>query len=83
MLIRQAFKKAIESYTGDTVTSLKIIEDPQVPGTYAIRSKFKKENQDWLVVHYNPQWTQKQLENNLEECEYETWPPVSSSLKFF
>jgi len=77
------FKEAIEAYTGFRVTSIKVIEDPQVSETYAIRTKIENENQDWLLVHYKEEWTQKQIEMNLEECEYETWPPVSSSLKFF
>ena len=79
------FKKAIEKYSGYKVKTIKVHPDPQVPGTYAIRTKnvIDSENQDWMICHYNSNWSLNELVNNIEECEYASWPPVSGNLKFF
>jgi hypothetical protein len=83
--LKSKFKKAIESYVGLKITSIEIFPDPQVENTYAIRTKHikEKENFDWLLCHYKNNWSIAEIENNLEECEYETWPPISNELKFF
>ena len=79
------FKKAIEKYSGKKVKTIKVHSDPQVEGTYAIRTKFegRKENQDWLICRYESSWDIAKVEENLEECEYETWPPASGRPRFF
>jgi hypothetical protein len=74
------FKEAIEEYSGKKVKKIEFIEDPQVEGTYAIRSDKQDE---WLVVHYNPSWSTKELADSLEEAEFTKWPPVSGELRFF
>jgi len=79
------FKKAIEQYSGHKVKTIKLYPDPQVEGTYAIRTKVEGEegHLDWLICHYRSDWSIDKIEHELEECEYESWPPVSGSLKFF
>jgi hypothetical protein len=74
------FKEAIEEYIGGKIKKIEFVEDPQVQGTYAIRSDKKEE---WLLVHYNPAWTVKQTSDNLDEVEFTKWPPVSGELQFF
>ena len=83
--VSAAFKKAIEEYSGNKVKTIKIHRDPQVDGTYAIRTKFEgeEENQDWLVCHYRSDWSIDKIGEEIEECEYESWPPASGGLKFF
>jgi hypothetical protein len=85
MTLRSKFKAAIEEYSGNGVSSIKLHPDPQVPGTYAIRTKFEGESEhcDWLLVKYNPAWTTSEIQMQLEECEFETWPPISDGLKLF
>ena len=82
--LNSVFKASIESYSGDRVKTLKVYPDPQVMGTYAIRTSFETgEVQDGLICHYNPAWSVDETAGNLEECEYESWPPKSGGLKFF
>jgi len=36
-----------------------------------------------LIVHYKHEWTDKEAAEQLEEIEFDSWPPVSGGLKFF
>ena len=83
--LRAALKAGIEQYSGHKVTNIKVHADPQVEGTYAIRTKVvgEKESFDWLIVGYNEKLTTQEIEHKLEECEFKSWPPVSGNLQFF
>ena len=81
--LKEKFTKAIEEYSGNKVEKIKFVQDPKVPGTYAIRTTLDGEQQDWLIVHYKHEWTDKEAAEQLEEIEFDSWPPVSGGLKFF
>lgn len=83
--MRAALKAGIEEYAGATVESMQVHADPQVTGTYAIRTRYKGEKEycDWMITRYNTVKTAKEIAEMLEECEYASWPPKSGSLKFF
>jgi len=83
--MRAALKAGIEEYSGAIVESMQIHADPQVDGTYAIRTRYKGEKEyfDWMITRYFSVLSANEISNKLEECEYESWPPVSGSLKFF
>ena len=80
-------KEAVESYMGVKVTKIEVVRDRQVEGTYAVhtRSKIKKgvkgvKDNYWLLVGLGSGTTVKDIEYNLEEVEFETWPPTSHGL---
>lgn len=83
--MRAALKAGIEEYSGATVESMQVVADPQVAGTYAIRTRYKGEKEycDWLITRFFTVKTANEIAEMLEECEYESWPPVSGNLKFF
>lgn len=83
--MRVALKAGIEEYAGATVESMQVVADPQVAGTYAIRTRYKGEKEycDWMIIRYFSVLSAKQISKMLEECEYASWPPKSGSLKFF
>jgi hypothetical protein len=81
------FKQGIETYSGQKVKKIEIVEDPKVSGTYAIRTLFEKDKptewSEWLLVHFDKKWTKEIISQNLEETEFTKWPPTSGNLKFF
>lgn len=83
-MIEQKVIDGIEKYTGERPKSIEIAIDAKVKGTYAIRSKTKNKTYlYWLLVGVDNNWTADDVCNNLEECEFTTWPPISGQLKFF
>jgi hypothetical protein len=76
-------KSAIEYYTGFKVKRVSIVEDPLVMDTYAIRCYKGKMKLDFLIVGFNRSMTKEEISDNLEECEFESFPPESDGLKFF
>jgi hypothetical protein len=84
MKLETLFAKAIECYTDGEKHTVEIYPDPQVDGTYAIRSRSKKNTaHDWLVCKLPRNATVGVVVDYLEECEFETWPPQSGGLQFF
>jgi hypothetical protein len=73
--IQQRLTEAVKNYLGTkNFKSMKTYPDPQVPGTYAIRAINKRgENVDFLYCGGEP------IEDNLEEVEYNSWPPKSGN----
>ena len=81
---RDLIIKGIEEYTGKTVEKLKTYRDPKVNGTYALKA-IMNDNKvlDFLICGgYVEEWTPECISDNLEECEFESWPPKSGSLQF-
>lgn len=85
-----ALVAGIESYTGKKVTDINVILDPKVSRTFAMRVTIEGHSYplDMLIVGGNMETgiaeaTPEVIAENLEECEFETWPPKSGSLKFF
>ena len=78
-------KAGIESYSGRKVENIKVHPDPRVDGTYAMRTKLTGLDGtcDWLIIHFDDKWGVEQISENLEECDFGAWPPISGSLKFF
>jgi hypothetical protein len=84
-----SLKAGIETYTGKTVTDIKVVEDPKVSYTFAIRANLEGRDYpiDFLIVGQN---MEKSISNtspddiaeNLEECDFKEWPPKSGALKF-
>lgn len=67
--------RAIEAYTERTVKTLECCPDPQVPGTYAFQATM--EDGDTLTFLTIGVPLQKVTADDLEEAEFESWPPVS------
>ena len=85
-----SLKAGIEAYTGKKVTDIKVVEDPKVEYTFAIRSVVEEFDHpiDFIIVGQNldvpiSKATPEVIADNLEECEFKTWPPASGTLKFF
>ena len=81
--IISALKSGIECYTGFHVKRVSVIEDPLVMDTYAIRCFKGKMKLDFLIVGFKGSMTKEEIAENLEECEFEDFPPESQGLKFF
>jgi hypothetical protein len=78
-----ALKSGIEYYSSSRVKRVSVVEDPLVTDTYAIRCYIGKIKFDFLIVGFKQSMTKKEIADNLEECEFESFPPESGSLKFF
>jgi hypothetical protein len=83
-----------DSYSYQAIPeSIKVIEDPQVRGTFAARfndkSRVMDQETDLLFITNDasnaddPEDYKSVLEATLEEVEFETWPPKSGNLNFF
>lgn len=81
--IISAVKSGIEYYCGKQVKKISIVEDPLVADTYAIRCYIGKMKLDLLIVGFKQSMTKNEIADNLEECEFEFFPPKSGRLKFF
>ena len=81
--IISALKSGIEYYSDSRVKKVSVVEDPLVIDTYAIRCYIGKMKLDFLIVGFNRSMTKKEIADNLEECEFESFPPDSEGLKFF
>ena len=79
------FQLAVEHYTGRKVASLLRHDDPQVAGAVALRATLEGGDVvDFLLSGNAPRCnTHQALADELEECEFESWPPRSGNLKFF
>ncbi|MDD5649772.1 MAG: hypothetical protein PHF86_05030 [Candidatus Nanoarchaeia archaeon] len=77
--MRAALKAGIEEYSGAQVQSMQVHLDPQVPGTYAIRTRYQGEKEycDWLIVGYFSVLSAKEISHKLDECKLATcfWQP--------
>lgn len=69
-----AMKRVVEDYTGETVDKVLVSADPRVSGTYAIRATFKGQTVDFLYAGYKGGLADPK---ELEEVEFNSWPPVS------
>ena len=84
MKIETKIKKAIELYMDKSVEAIEVLEDPQVKGTYAVRTEHMENIVlHWLIVRIDNNYSVKQISNLLEEVEFGVWPPISGRLKFF
>lgn len=81
--IISALKSGIEYYSGKHAKEIFVVEDPKVEGTYAIRCELSGIKVDFLIISFNRSMTKEEIAENLEECEFESFPPESKSLKFF
>lgn len=73
--------RAIADYSGVAPSSLSCYPDPKVPGTYAFRASFPDgTGLDFLVIGVP---LADVTGEDLEETDFETWPPVSGDLNFF
>lgn len=81
MAIFSVVGKAIEEYTGRKLTALKAFEDPKVDGTYAFRATFTDDAQrgglDFLTIGVP---LDSITSDDLEETEYNEWPPKSKGI---
>ncbi len=86
MSTKQLIKQGIELYTGFIVASLEIVPDPKVADSYAVRAKMEGEVVQDFVLHAG--WnapgregkvTPTDVMNNLEECDFASWPPCSGA----
>lgn len=88
MTVAQA-KEAVEHYTEKAYDTVSVHADPRVSGTFAIRAQImgkprkKMVQDDFLIVGWRPSMSKELASHLLEECEFETWPPVSGALKWF
>ena len=81
-LIRQG----IELYTGRTVDEVRRHPDPQVAGAMALRATFVGDVDylDFLIgADARALRTPEDVEAELEECDFGSWPPRSGSPRFF
>ena len=81
--IISALKSGIEYYSDSRVKKVSVVEDPQVIDTYAIRCYIGKMKLDFLIIGFRQSMTKEEIADNLEECEFESFPPDSEGLKFF
>lgn len=76
--IAEILSKGIEKYTGEEVLSLKFIQDPVVDNTWAMRAQFKNIGEmDCIVILGDKPLTIDNVDNCLEECTFNSWPPRS------
>jgi hypothetical protein len=60
------------------------MRDPQVPTTFAVRFRQDGDLVDLMFVTGGEEGeTDEVLSRTLEDAEFDIWPPVSGSLKFF
>jgi hypothetical protein len=76
-------KSGIEYYSGKRATKMSVVEDPQVVDTYAIRCHIDKIKADFLIIGFKSNMTNEEISDNLEECEFDSFPPESNGLNFF
>lgn len=89
--LQEAFKDAVEEYTGATIKEISLWEDGGAKGTYALRAvvttehgRKKERTLDFLAVtgalgKFVTDAGAHELALTLEECEFKTWPPESRS----
>ena len=81
--IISTLKSGIEHYSGSQVKKISVVEDPHVMDTYAIRCYIGEMKSDFLIIGFKQSMTKDEISNNLEECEFEEFPPESNGLNFF
>lgn len=72
---------ALDQYLGVKVTSLEIVPDPGVPGTYAVRAQWRDsdgqiQTQDFIVTGV-VRGGMIDINTQVEEVEFKSWPPRS------
>jgi hypothetical protein len=78
------FWEALELYTGKKIVNVQMYPDPQVPGAVALRGLYVEEPKDsndyveCLVKGFSGQ-DAEWVSENVEECEFRSWPPTSST----
>lgn len=81
MTRREQVLKAFRDYIGKPDQQFDLWADPKVPGTYAGRKKGDKGSdgviEGFLITHSGIG------EDDVEEMEFESWPPKSGPLRFF
>lgn len=76
-------KAGVELYLGLCLREIALFEDPKVAGTFAIRAiSVPGETFTFLVIGYQSTWDKGTFADNLEECEFSSWPPTSGGLKW-
>lgn len=83
--LNRFIKEGLEHEYDIKIDKLLVHPDPKVEGTYAIRVYVKDSEapMDFLLVHAFKYKTAEEAGRNMDECEWETWPPDSGELKFF
>lgn len=79
-------KRGVELYTGETVEDIKRHWDPRVEGAFALRVVLKGQKTPifFLVdAHAKKLATPEDVDSELQDAEFESWPPKSGSHKFF
>lgn len=72
---QRALREQVDStYLDPEKHVIQVVEDPEVPGTYAIRVVEPTEEGDVHLVWYHY--------NDWELVEFESWPPQSGNLQF-
>lgn len=79
--LAERFAATLSTYTGGVVraSELKVFQDPKVSDCYAVRYVHPcGETYDALFTHgvYDDP-------EQIEDAEFESWPPTSGELKFF
>ena len=75
MATRYSAVEAVREYTGNPDLELETYLDPKVPGCVALRDK---EGNGYLIAANVPACA-----DNVEEVEFESWPPKSGEPRFF
>jgi hypothetical protein len=70
--------KAVATYTGGLVERLEVIAD-SVPGTYACMAIVRRHRERPLVLQFILRGValHRVTENDIEECDFTSWPPRS------
>jgi hypothetical protein len=77
MATREQAIQAVREYTGDPTLKLKTWPDPKVPGCWALQD----EEGNGYLISGNVRGVPTM--GDVEEVEFETWPPKSGPLNFF
>lgn len=79
-MTKQKIWTAVELYTGLKAKSIDIVEDPVVAGTVAVRARIERlPDFHFLIQGGEPRATVSWIRENLEECEFRSWPPTSNA----
>lgn len=70
--------RQLEGYTNSKDDKIEVYPDPKVEGTYAVR--VYRSDMTFDLLWYKGGFDEVSTEGN--EFGFETWPPISSDLKF-
>lgn len=78
--MKVVIQELLEKYTGKKMTKVEVMADPQVHGVWAAKAWWGSGKramvQEFMLNVFEG-------EDSIEEMEFTTWPPTSSTLKFF